>query len=74
MADISDMIFMNPAITEDDTAFAEKFFGANRTKYEEKRKKSVFSPVEDADFIKEMDMAIKAIVQHNINKRQQGGL
>jgi len=68
--DNSDALFMHPDLTEKDKNTALKIFAANKMEFEKTRKKnSPLSTLEDRDFIQNVDWAIKAVLQHEINKR-----
>ena len=71
MAEISDLIFANPALTEADRNFANAFFNANIKKYEDKLKDPIFQEINRSDIIKKIDGAIKAVLFHKINSGEK---
>ena len=70
MADISDLIFVNPALTEADRNFATSMMNANIKLYEDQLKDPVFQEINRSEIIKKIDMAIKAVLFHKINSAE----
>lgn len=71
--DNSDVIFMHPDLMPEDKDMVKNMFLTNKTMHEKSRSKSYMGEIEDKQFLKTVDYAIKAVLQHNINKRLKVG-
>ena len=68
--DPSDAILYSESLTQKDRKLVEKLFDLNIKKFKKEFKSSnIFKDTERNEFMKKIDFGIKAILQHEINKR-----
>jgi hypothetical protein len=72
--DASDALFLHPDLTVEDRDLAKNMFLVNQSTHYKTRSSDYMGEIEDNDFIKNIDYAIKSVLQHNINKRLKAGV
>ncbi len=71
MAELSDILFLDPALTSEDRELAKRIMNENTEKIkEESKQQGMFADIEEKDLVKRLDLAIKAVLQHRLNQRR----
>ena len=66
----SDLIFASPTLKQKDQKLAKNILDINLKDFKKRKKNVYFKKTEEKDFINDIEYAIKAILGHEVKKRE----